>query len=127
MRKQTDTSFKSNLALWYAFTLLIFKLIGRSIFKLEPKTKLFPMSTCPKQANGLTSISKAKAQVVSYHPVKFQVHHTKHLRVRVRKPKFFSDECMPKIGTQTESNFKTNQALVMSYHPVKFQTRGECP
>ena len=30
-----------------------------------------------------------------------------------------SEECTPKMGKQSDSNFKSNQALVVSYHPVK--------
>ena len=32
-----------------------------------------------------------------------------------------SDEHSPKIGKQTDPDFKSNQALVVSYHPVKIQ------
>ena len=38
---------------------LSFKSIERSVFKLESGTKIFWMSTHPKQANGQTPISKA--------------------------------------------------------------------
>ena len=75
--------------------------------------------------NGQTPILKSNLVLVvssqSCQPVKFQINRTKGLQNEQSRNQNILDKCTHETATQTESNFKSSQALVLSFLPIKFQ------